>query len=129
MAIRSVMLAQNPHYHTVFIGSNFADTPLDSSIVSAYRGLTASCATDWTLLLNGDLLPAHLNFAQASSRLGNFVTSLQQSGKGQIVVVPGDRDWDKNGKFGLDKIKLLEEFFRKQQIPNVYFPLRKGCPG
>ncbi|NND34181.1 MAG: hypothetical protein HKN76_16460, partial [Saprospiraceae bacterium] len=84
---------------------------------------------DWTLLLNGDLLPAHLNFAQASSRLGSFVTTLQQSGNGQIVVVPGDRDWDKNGEFGLDKIKLLEEFFRKQQIPNVYFPLRKGCPG
>ena len=123
------LFAQSSNHHTVFVTSNLADTPIDSQIVSAFANITAECNTDWTLLLNGDLLPSGLNFARATDRLSELIHAVQQSGTGQIVAVPGDRDWDKNGEFGLDKIKLLEGFFRKEKADNVYFPLRKGCPG
>ncbi len=83
----------------------------------------------WTLVLSGDLLNVNSPFGEAVSQLDEFLAPLSQLKGAQIVIIPGDKDWGESKRGGLQELRRLETFLDKVDYPNVYIPLKNGCPG
>lgn len=69
------------------------------------------------------------NFAKDSIRLSYVLNELSKFGKGKIIIIPGDRDWNDSGNKGLKRVRQLEKLVKSLKIRNVTWALKDGCPG
>ena len=115
--------------HTVFLLGNLGDVDDVRGYADNLKRILGNTPNEWTLVLNGDLLDAHKNFREATHALDLFLSEVSTLREGNILIVPGDRDWDDGEEQGWSAIRLLEDYLKKQDYPNVDFPLKDGCPG
>ncbi len=122
--------AQSPiNAHTVYNIGNLADVENVSQFGSHLSDLLGSCRTDWTLLLNGDLIDNSRNFNASVQRLDTFINRILENPYGRIIIIPGDRDWQESQMRGLEKVRVLENYFTQKDYERLFFPLKEGCPG
>ena len=115
-------------YH-VFVLGNLVDVDNVEDYSNHLSDLLEECKTEWTLVLNGDLTSNKRNLNENFERLDVVLTQLSTNPKGNIVIIPGDQDWNETGRDGLAKVNLLEKWIESKDLDRVYYPLRKGCPG
>ena len=103
-------LAGKGQEHRVLILGNIADISQESDFFSHLQSqVLAEAEVPLSLLVTGDLI-SHCEDGQP---LGNNLEKLISLGKAfptvQIVIVPGDRDWDHSGPEGWECVQALEE--------------------
>jgi hypothetical protein len=45
------------------------------------------------------------------------------------IMIPGNHDWMKGGRHGLDQVGYQEFYVKGRQMPNMIFTPESGCPG
>ena len=115
--------------HIVFLTGNTADIGNIESFTSALKDLIERENSDWTLILNGDLVDTRIHLQLACSKIDSLLSPLSMIPNGEIVIIPGDRDWDEGKPMGMLKLNSLENYILSKKYPQVFFPLRTGCPG
>ncbi len=115
--------------YSVFLLGNFSQVKHVLQYTGTIGPMLDNCDSDWTLVLNGDLVDNSVNFQVATTRIDSFLSFLSGKERGQVVIVPGEGDWADGGRQGLERVRLLQEFVKEKNYDRVYFPLRKGCPG
>lgn len=73
--------------------------------------------------------PTQGNGANVFSTVAPIVRLAQKYSEVTFYLLPGDRDWDRSGKNGLDCVKRLEDYLLAQNLDNLIWPIRNGCPG
>ncbi|MDH3650364.1 MAG: metallophosphoesterase, partial [Saprospiraceae bacterium] len=122
--------AQTPdNAYAVYNIGNVSDVSDMALFADRLSQLFASCQTDWTLLLTGDLIDNRRNFNTAAERLDTLIQKVLADPRGNIVMIPGDRDWQESQRQGLEKVRVLENYLAQKSYDRLYFPLRGGCPG
>jgi hypothetical protein len=82
----------------------------------------------FTFILNGDLVKSELTEAHTIG-IKTLLKSFSGFKKGEIVIVPGDRDWADSGENGWKNVRSLEKVVKSFAFPNINWLLNKGCPG
>jgi hypothetical protein len=112
--------------HTIISFGNFVDIDNAEAFSSRLVALRTELDHRCTIILNGDLIDGRQNFIKQTSKLDTFLRSVSNLRDTKVVIIPGDRDWNNSGRKGWLRAQLLEEFFEKQNYPNVTWALPGG---
>jgi len=118
------------NYRVINIG-NLANLKNLTEYTAALKQFTQQQNVPTLLLINGDI--THPNnspyLGKDSLPLFEFFSQLSDLPNISTIVIPGDSDWDNSGKYGLDKVKNLEELVEYDGFKRVKWIADKGCPG
>lgn len=84
------------------------------------------------LLINGDVIAGCDDagvVAQSADKVSQLIRVIEKHPTVTAYVLPGDRDWDNSGVNGWDCSRELEDLIEDAKLPNLHWPLDKGCPG
>ena len=117
--------------YRVFNIGNTADIENTEAYSLALKKLISSKNTPALLIINGDLIKKSKSIYLGSDSLKIFkiLSILSTIDNAQIIVVPGDRDWNNSKKNGLKKVKKIENLVEHGYFKNVKWILDNGCPG
>ncbi len=117
--------------HSLFLLSNLESLSANSPMFDAVQDFVNQEKDGFTILINGDFVDD--NGLGTSSdqkdidKLDRLIALVKD--KGEIIFIPGDREWDNSGKKGLKKVKALEKYLEsKMGKGEIIFP-QKGCLG
>ena len=119
-------------FHRVYLTANTADISSHSSFIPAVQKLLSGTEEPFFFIINGDLIEGKFSKKKSekiTQNLRQLFEQLTQFEKGQIVVIPGDRDWADSEKDGWEDVKKLEKLIKSFDFDNVTWALKKGCPG
>jgi len=122
---------QNTSPQHLYLLSNLESLTANAPEFDAIQDIIAQAKGDFTILVNGDFVDRD---GLEKSPTQAEITKLDRlmalaSDKGEIVFVPGDREWNNGAKNGLEKVKGLEKYLKaKLEKGAVVFP-QKGCLG
>ena len=119
-------------FHRVYLTANTVDISSHSSFIPAVQKLLSGTEEPFSFIINGDLIEGKFSKKKSekiTQNLRKLFEQLTQFEKGQIVVIPGDRDWADSGKDGWEDVKKLEKLIKSFDYDNVKWALKKGCPG
>lgn len=124
--------AQNENkQHSLFLLGNLESLSADAPELDAIQDVLEKETGSFTVLINGDFIDKNGFGTSANKkdiakveRLLNWVKN-----KGNIVFIPGDKEWDNGKNKGLKKVKALQAFLdEKSANASLIFP-RSGCLG
>ena len=122
--------------HAFYLLGDGGNSPIGTETTTLKRLRTALNAANQesTLLFLGDnIYPAgmpkkgHPQRAFAEHQL-NIQTAIAQNFKGNTYFIPGNHDWNKGNKDGLEFIKRQEDYIQDFLKKKVFHP-SDGCPG
>jgi len=119
-------------FHRVYLTANTADISSHSSFIPAVQILLSETEEPFSFIINGDLIEGKFSKKKSekiTQNLQKLFEQLTQFEKGQIIVIPGDRDWADSEKDGWEDVKKLEKLIKSFNYDNVTWALKKGCPG
>ncbi len=128
----SKLFAQsNQQAHSVFLLGNLESLSAEAPELDAIQSVLENEKGNFTVLINGDFVddngfgtPAKPKDIAKVERLLKWVKN-----RGDIVFIPGDKEWDNGGNKGLKKVKALQDFLdTKSANASLIFP-RSGCLG
>jgi hypothetical protein len=123
---------EHPITHHVFLTANTADISANSDFIPALENLLLNTNESWTLLINGDIIRKKIsdkNEESIKQNLNKFLNTLAQIDGGNIIIIPGDRDWADSGPDGWKNVRNLQKLIKDLNISNLDWTLKKGCPG
>ncbi len=112
--------------------ANIADLSLDDPFWHQTEAFLRNIQEPFCLLINGDLIAttAYPRLTTPDSiRIERLVGWFDNLPLGQLVLLPGDRDWDDNGPQGWESVQALEAFVKRRKTAGVRWPVDDGCPG
>ena len=113
-----------PQYQVVTL-ANTVD--LSDETYGQLRSYLEQISIPTTVIVNGDIVSAIPN--HDSTELQNLLGLVSGLSNVKMVILPGDRDWDDSGNNGWKTVRSLEKAVKSMNIPNVIWPIEKGCPG
>jgi len=119
-------------FHRVYLTANTADISSHFSFIPAVQKLLSGTQEPFSFIINGDLIEGKFSKKKSekiTQNLRKLFEQLRQFEKGQIVVIPGDRDWADSGEDGWEDVKKLEKLIKSFDYDNIHWALKKGCPG
>ncbi len=125
--------SQKELIRSVYLIGNAANVPCDAPIMVGLRNLTALESAPYMVLYSGDLIDddglEKEDCEDEEEKLRGMIDIAKNNPFGDVLFIPGERDWDDAGKSGLEKVKRLEDFLEKElKSKRVLIPT-KGCPG
>ncbi len=123
-------ISQTPRLrHCVYVLGNLTDIEDKGAYAKDLRRELSNINRTTVLLINGDLVsPMKQSLNEGLSELNIFLRELEDLPI-RIIIIPGDRDWDRGRQNGWDKVQLIEDYVAQQNYANVEWPIRRGCPG
>lgn len=108
--------------HRIFIISNLVDQHDEFKHLEDLVEMASEYRSS-ILMINGD--------AAGTIPEDRFIEAVRilSAWKGNIIILPGDRDWDSSGPEGDKMVKRWEKVVEGLELDNVFWPLEKGCPG
>ncbi|MGI9542262.1 MAG: metallophosphoesterase, partial [Cyclobacteriaceae bacterium] len=82
-----------------------------------------------TIIVNGDVVVNGDSHQQDSLTIEKLASLVKGLSNVTMVILPGDRDWNDSGKNGWKRVRGLEKLVNSMKLPNVVWPIKKGCPG
>ena len=129
--INSVSAQSGTEDHALYLLSNLESLPADAPELDALQQFFEKETTPCTILINGDFVDKNgLGTNPSKDDLAKIDRLISMVGRsGQLIFIPGDREWDNGGLRGLKKVKALEKYLEsKNGKGKVIFP-QKGCLG
>jgi len=123
---------ENPIMHRVFITANTADISSNSNFIPAVEELLSKTNEHFSLIINGDMVTGKISDKKEeiiTQMLRRLFSTFARFNKGQIIVIPGDRDWANSGPDGWKNVRKLQKLIKDFNHSNVRWALKKGCPG
>jgi len=123
---------ENQIMHRVFLTANTTDISINSSFIPEVKKLLIETDESWSFIINGDLISGKItdkNKNEVDRNLKNLFGMFSDINKGQIIIIPGDRDWADSGPDGWKNVRNLQKLIKDQNISTVIWALKKGCPG
>ena len=122
--------------HTVFfIGDAGDDTSNSKPVLTMLRAQLDRAGENSTIVFLGDnIYPAGMPDKASSLRKPaearmNAQLNILKKYKGRCVVIPGNHDWNRGGKFGLEGVIREENYVESYLNKGNTFLPDKGCPG
>lgn len=117
--------------HSVYFLSNLEKLDLSDTLLTLMEQQLETINRPHTLVFNGDFLSEDGYSGMSASDHKAKVDRLLslRSEQGTIYFVPGDREWDDNGFYGLEKVKALEDYLEGLLGKGKGLLPEKGCPG
>ena len=115
--------------HLYLIGNYYSSKPTDSLYRRIENLIEDKTARPFIILL-GDIVGKQGLTSSLSEQQDQQLEQLVRwNEKAGLYVLSGDRDWDRSGKKGLQKVRRLEkEIEKKRKLKKAFIP-SKGCPG
>lgn len=114
--------------HKVFLLGNLPDIKDPEAFATRFTRLLKSVKEPYTILINGDLITGKPT-GQNTQPFKELLTKVNDISEGNIIIIPGDRDWDNSGKNGWEYVKQLEELVLGWGLDKVQWPNDDACPG
>ena len=126
----SILMSQDFEIGTKEIISfgNLADIENKAAYATLIRDYIFEHPNIKALVLNGDLIHEKKDFNNALASVDSFLQIISVTPI-QIIIIPGDRDWDSGSKEGWNTVKTIENFVAERGYKNVFWPIQNGCPG
>ncbi|PSR54815.1 hypothetical protein AHMF7605_15545 [Adhaeribacter arboris] len=127
------VMAQAPDSiaQVVYLLGNTATTIIAPNHLRAFQQALQAEHHPFTIVHLGDIAANRGMGKRVNLGANRKIDQLLQLTKtrGNLYLVPGDKDWDNSGKEGLDDVRRLENYIKTHQTrAQVLFPGR-GCPG
>lgn len=118
--------------HRIYLLGNAADIPADATFTRHLIDELRASEKPFTLLLNGDLTQPGADPEQplpADSPVLRILEAVEDMSLGQVIILPGDRDWNDSRKAGLKQAIGLEKQIKRMDLERTIWPIKRGCPG
>lgn len=120
----------------VFLLGNFVDIEHKAIFLNKLDKTLAAQKEHFVLVATGDFVDDFIENEGQEEQLKpifELIELFKRYPNGQLVLLPGDRDWNDSKKKGVRSVNNLEKrvkaFIRKKQLNNVDWPIKHGCPG
>lgn len=123
------LLAQSSISHRILTLGNSADLPLNHQFYQSLNSEVSNTITPTTIIINGDFTDGNQKFSQDSLKLVQLMATVKNLDHATMILIPGDRDWTDSGPNGWQYVRKLEKFVENLGQPNVFWSIKKGCPG
>ncbi|GJM36140.1 MAG: hypothetical protein DHS20C18_51410 [Saprospiraceae bacterium] len=120
----------------VYLFGNLADVEDTADLFQKLEGLFQKEQNAFTLIVNGDLVNEKItqsNQEETLKPLFQLADLMAKFDNGQLIIVPGDRDWNNGKKGGEKSLENIEDHFikynKQKGYRRVHWAVEKGCPG
>ncbi|MFK8007281.1 MAG: ShlB/FhaC/HecB family hemolysin secretion/activation protein [Saprospiraceae bacterium] len=128
---------QNKNYkHQVLLVGNICDAVDDNNFYQHLETVIKNNRRPFSLILNGDLTDAKFESKKWNAqmeRIHFLIKTVETNPKGKIILIAGDRDWNKSRKGGQKQFGKLEKkiksFIKDNNFKRTEWTNKKGCPG
>lgn len=117
--------------HRVYLLGNTVDINLESEFYNNLAQLLNK-EDPFTVLINGDLIDtktSKIPTSLDSLKIRKLLEVVAGLDNGQVIIIPGDRDWASSGKKGWESANKLQKMIKSMKVKNVKWAISKGCPG
>lgn len=128
-----LVFAQNQQ---VYLFGNLADVDDKAAFFQKLEKLFQQEKDSFTLILNGDFVDTQHGDAvleEEMKSLYQLVDLLAKFKQGQMLLVPGDREWNASKQGGEKTLKNIEKSFlsykKEHNYTRIHWGVKKGCPG
>lgn len=108
---------------------NTADLPVKTDFYQNLRSTIGELRTPTFIIINGDFTDGSMDFYTDSLRVTQLISTIEDLDYASLIFIPGDRDWANSGIKGWDYVQKLEQLVESFKLPNLYWPIKEGCPG
>lgn len=122
--------------HQVFLTGNICDAVSDEGFFTSLESTLKNTQQPYSLILNGDLTDAKYGsklWAAQIERIKFLIKTVEENPQGKIILIAGDRDWNRSRKGGQKQFgkleKELKSFIKKNKYKRTEWTNKKGCPG
>lgn len=132
----TTLYAQPNIQQRVFLLGNFVDIKDKPAFISQLDQVFAQSDAPFILVLNGDLVnyqpeaPEPIDQIRPIQQLVDLIDSYPEA---QMVILPGDRDWNSSRPGGEKSVQRLEELIKdcwhKKDKDRFHWAGDNGCPG
>ena len=115
----------------VYLLGNTATATIPATHLQAFQKALNAEKNPFTVVHLGDIAANRGIGRKLNAGANRKIDQLLQLTKtrGKMYLVPGDKDWDNSGQEGLDDVRRLEQYIKKQQINAQILLPGNGCPG
>lgn len=116
----------------IYLLGNTAINTIPEAHLEAFRQELRAQQNPFTIVHLGDIASNRgldKNPEAATTRKLNKLLQLTANTKGNMLFVPGDKDWDNSGKEGLEDVKILGNYISSHQKNGQVLLPEEGCPG
>ncbi len=122
--------------HQVFMFGNFSDIEDKMAFTRELDSVFNETKTPFTLILNGDLVNTMIgenDHQEQIEPLFRVMDLVEKFPDGQLLIVPGDRDWNRSRRGGEKSQRNLEkrlrEYIKSHDYQRSHWAVKDGCPG
>ncbi len=120
--------------HQVIILGNIADVTEYDNFIEDLEVRLNVLDTPFTVILNGDIANNVVPKGEDNLALAKRIMELMHTKDlGNLIILPGDRDWGSSGKGGLKKVLKIESkiksHIKKNKYKRITWITPDGCPG
>jgi hypothetical protein len=129
MSFSTVLAQSDPRVYTI---GNLGDLSLGSSELDQFDRWMGEQEERSIFILNGDLITRKnggLIHPNDTLRLFRWLSMFSKHKHAEVIILPGDRDWQSSGPLGWKMVQQLEETVLRWGFPRVSWPVTHGCPG
>lgn len=128
--------AQTTIQHKVFLLGNLVDVEDHPALANQLNQLFNKTSASFTLILNGDLVDQKIEKKGNTDQINpifNLIDLVQKYPNGNLIIVPGDRDWNSSKKGGAKSLNQLEsrvkKYWKGKNYTRCHWAGDDGCPG
>jgi len=120
--------------HQVIILGNITDVTDQDAFLKNLETRLDVIESPFTVLLNGDISDNNVTEGPNQLTLVKKIMDItQKKDLGNLIIVPGDRDFNYSGKGGLKNVLAIESeikvYKKEKKYKRVNWIIPKGCPG
>ena len=122
--------------HSVFVFGNFTDVPHKKSFTTQLEKELNNAKNPFTLILNGDLVNVKIGDYDHQDKIEpilRIIDVVEKNKNGQLIILPGDRDWNSSKRGGEKSQKNIEkrikEYIKTNNYQRSFWAVKDGCPG
>ena len=132
----SIFSQDSKKLHSVFFFGNLTDIENTTSFSQGLKAQFSKLNTPFTLVVNGDLVDEKIGETTSEAQLKkiyDLISMMESFPDGHLILIPGDRDWNKGRKGGEKSLKNLESKIKKylaaRDFTQTSWAIKKACPG
>ncbi len=120
--------------HQIIILGNIGDVTEIEAFIKNFDTRLNELQSSFTVLLNGDISNNKAGDSENHLALAKKIMDLVHSKNlGNLIILPGDRDWKNSGKGGHKNVlrieKELKTYKKEKGFEKMKWIIPKGCPG
>ena len=122
--------------HQVFMFGNLADVPDKNVFINQLDQIFGETQAPFTLILNGDMVNGKIGDNDHQDQIEpifKIADIVQKYPDGHLIIVPGDREWNKSQRGGEKSLRNLEkrvkDYLKTKKYKRSKWAVKDGCPG